>query len=118
METLPDVQSDILRQVWGLHSYDENHLDPAELSSKISFNVEWLLRTLAAGDTAEPPAGLGDALALADEIGRTRAIQGVAVDALSARGARPSASSRNGSSPGRPTSRPQSCSAPSEGSER
>ena len=82
METLPDVHSDILRQVWGLHSYDENHLDPAELSSKISFNVEWLLRTLAAGDAAEPPAGLDDALALADEIGRTRAIQGVAVDAV------------------------------------
>ena len=82
IETLPDVQSEILRQVWGLHSYDENHIDPVELSSKITFNVEWLLRTLAAGDTGGPPAGLGDALALADEIGRTRAIQGVAVDAL------------------------------------
>ena len=82
IETLPDVQSEILRQIWGLYSYDEDHLDPVELSSKITFNVEWLLRTLAAGDTGGSPGGLDDALALADEIGRTRAIQGVAVDAL------------------------------------
>ena len=82
IETLPDLQSEILLRVWGSYSYDENHLDPADLSSKITYNVEWLLHTLAAGTTPGPPSGLDEALAVADEIGRSRAIQGVAVDAV------------------------------------
>jgi PucR C-terminal helix-turn-helix domain/GGDEF-like domain len=82
IETLPDLQSEILLRVWGSYSYDENHLDPADLSSRITYNVEWLLHTLAAGTTPGPPSGLDEALAVADEIGRSRAIQGVAVDAV------------------------------------
>ena len=82
IDTLPDLHSEILLRVWGSYSYDEHHLDPAELSSKITYNVEWLLRTLAAGNTPEPPSGLDEALAVADEIGRSRAIQGVPVDAV------------------------------------
>ncbi|MCU1478718.1 MAG: hypothetical protein JWQ64_3411 [Subtercola sp.] len=75
------IESLILSRVWGSQSYDENHLDPTELSSKIEFNVGWLLRSLTLDDNAEPP-GMAAALAVADEIGTRRAIQGVAIDAV------------------------------------
>lgn len=64
-------------QVWG-DGYDERHLDPTELSAKISFNVPWLLRSLDTDATVED----GEAVATAQEIGRRRAIQGIPVDAV------------------------------------
>jgi sugar diacid utilization regulator len=83
LETSGDVESEILARVWGSRSYDENHLDPLDLSSMIMFNVEWLLRSLADGtpDSADLP-GMDEAFAVAHEIGERRAIQGVAIDAV------------------------------------
>jgi sugar diacid utilization regulator len=77
LATVPNLESDILLRVWG-DGYDEQHVDPTELSSKISFNVPWLLRSL--DPSANPDDG--EALAIAGEIGRRRAIQGVSVDAV------------------------------------
>lgn len=77
LATVPELESDILLRVWG-RGYDEHHVDPTELSSKISFNVPWLLRSL---DTSAELDG-SEALAIAEEIGRRRAIQGVSVDAV------------------------------------
>jgi sugar diacid utilization regulator len=83
LETSTELKFEIQRRVWGSGDYDEQHLDPTELSSRIMFNIDWLLSALA-DDTEELERlpGFAEACRVADEIGTRRAVQAVGVDAV------------------------------------
>jgi hypothetical protein len=77
LDSLERLTREVRRRVWGTPGYDEEHMRPEDLASKISPNLRWVIRCLATvGPTAEP------AMAAAREIGHSRALQGVPVDAL------------------------------------
>lgn len=82
-ETSAALESEVQLRVWGMGDYDEHHLDPTELSSRIRFNVDWLLGALAdPEDDVERLPGWADVCRVADDIGERRAIQGVGIDAV------------------------------------
>jgi sugar diacid utilization regulator len=82
-ETSPALESEVQTRVWGMGDYDEHHLDPIELSSRIRFNVDWLLGALADPEQEiEHLRGWAEVSAVADGIGERRAVQGVGIDAV------------------------------------
>lgn len=87
-ETPPRLEDSIVTQVWGRSDYDEHHLDPIELASRVQGNVGWLLDALVDVDEhgmrREPARipGYDVVRGVAVEIGERRAIQGVGIDAV------------------------------------
>ena len=82
-ETTPRLDAQILLRVWGSDGYDENHLDPDELSDRVHLNVDWLLAALLdPSNDPEEITGFDTVAASADNIGTRRALQGVGVDAV------------------------------------
>jgi sugar diacid utilization regulator len=82
-ETSSGLHLEVQGRVWGMGDYDEQHLDPTELSSLITHNVRWLL--LALVDPADEPerlAGWHEVRRIADEIGSRRAVQAISIDAV------------------------------------
>ncbi|MGC4932101.1 PucR family transcriptional regulator [Gordonia sp. DT30] len=77
LASVTDVEAEIMARVWG-DGYDNQQVDRTDLSSAISFNIPWLLKSLSAG----APVDDAEAIALAKDTGRRRAIQGVPLDAL------------------------------------
>ncbi|MPZ27923.1 MAG: hypothetical protein GEV12_16300 [Micromonosporaceae bacterium] len=77
LESAEELTAEVLRQVWGTPGYDEEHMRPEDLAGKVNPNLRWVIRCLA---TTGPPAE--PAMASAREIGHSRALQGVPVDAL------------------------------------
>ena len=82
-ETPPRLEDAIVTQVWGSEGYDEQHLDPVELASRVQGNVAWLLDAIV--DPEPDPRLIADFETVriaADDIGVRRAIQGVGIDAV------------------------------------
>lgn len=77
LESAEELTGEVLRRVWGTPGYDEEHMRPEDLASKVNPNLRWVIRCLAT--TGPPPE---PAMASAREIGHSRALQGVPVDAL------------------------------------
>lgn len=77
LESVPELTGEVLERVWGTPGYDEEHMRPEDLASKVNPNLRWVIHCLA---TTGPPAE--PAMASAREIGHSRALQGVPVDAL------------------------------------
>ncbi len=65
------------RRVWGTPGYDEQHMDPADLRATLEAN----LRAIVACLPAQAPLP-EDAVTAAHRIGRSRALQGVGIDAV------------------------------------
>jgi PucR C-terminal helix-turn-helix domain/GGDEF-like domain len=82
-QTAASLDAQILRRVWGSEGYDDRHLDPGELSTRVHLNVDWLLAALTdpSGDP-EQIRGFADVAERAEEIGSRRALQGVGIDAV------------------------------------
>ncbi len=82
-ETRSSLDAEILHRVWGSEGYDENHVDPTELSDRVHGNVDWLLAALLdPSDDPEAIPGFDTVAASADDIGSRRALQGVGIDAV------------------------------------
>lgn len=77
LASVPELTRAVLERVWGTPGYDEEHMRPEDLAGKVNPNLRWVIRCLA---TTGPPAE--PAMASAREIGHSRALQGVPVDAL------------------------------------
>ncbi len=81
--TSPRLDAQILHRVWGSDGYDENHLNPNELSDRVHLNVDWLLGALLDPSTnPEGIPGFDTVASLAEDIGTRRALQGVGIDAV------------------------------------
>lgn len=77
LESVDDLTGQITRQVWGMPGYDDEHMLTTDLAARVLPNVKSVVAGLA---TDGPPEE--DTLASAAEIGRSRALQGVPVDAV------------------------------------
>jgi hypothetical protein len=71
------LTTEVLRRVWGLSGYDEEHMARDELMSFLTPNLRAILDCL--GGYGEPRP---DAVAAATRIGEARSLQGVPVDAV------------------------------------
>lgn len=77
LDSVEELTAEVLRRVWGTPGYDEDHMRPEDLVGKVRPNVRWLILCLGtAGPVTE------EAAASAREIGESRALQGVPIDAL------------------------------------
>jgi sugar diacid utilization regulator len=77
LDSVEELTAEVLRRVWGTPGYDEEHMRPEDLASKVRPNVRWLILCLGTvGPVTE------EAAASAREIGESRALQGVPIDAL------------------------------------
>ncbi len=77
LDSVEQLTAEVLRRVWGTPGYDEDHMRPEDLASKVSPNLRWMIRCVGTiGPAAE------EATTSAQDIGQSRALQGVPVDAL------------------------------------
>lgn len=74
---IDSVSEEIIRNVWESPGYDEGYMDRGELSLYVAANVQSILHSL--GSHVEPS---NDAYRTAQEIGKSRALQGVPVEAV------------------------------------
>ena len=77
LDAVEELTAEVLRRVWGTPGYDEEHMRPEELTSKVTPNLRWVIRCL---ETTGPAAEA--AAASARDIGHSRALQGVPIDAV------------------------------------
>lgn len=77
LDSVEALTKKILEQVWGTPGYDDEHMTPQDLATRIAPNLRSVIASLSDGKPL-PRA----ALATAEQIGRSRALQGVPVDAL------------------------------------
>lgn len=75
--SVDELTAEVLRRVWGTPGYDEDHMRPEDLASKVRPNLRFLILGLGS-----PGAATEAATAAARDIGESRALQGVPIDAL------------------------------------
>lgn len=76
-ERLPDIAGEVFAQVWGIPGYDDEHLPSSDLAGYLRPNLDAIVRSLRTGANPVP-----EAVAAARQIGESRALQGVPIDAV------------------------------------
>ena len=75
--SIEELTAEALRRIWGLPGYDEEHMLPEDLATRVAPNLRLMVACLVHAGPLEETS-----LAAAREIGHSRALQGVPVDAV------------------------------------
>lgn len=79
LDSVETVTQQVLAQVWGTPGYDVEHMAPQDLAARIAPNLRSVIGAATDGRSLS-----ASAIEAAEAIGRSRALQGVPVDALAA----------------------------------